>query len=166
MRRVDDPRREIARQAIFHSHDTRVYQLATPIAAGATELLIAEVLLAQAHEILEKMGAADAKNLFAAYRWQTRSSFTTTASRHFGQELTLIHKHTFFFHQGMVVSGVYHAARERLNLDAISAASGSGPSTNVGFCDGSELDDRRGFHGVTPSPSQVPRFSRKLQLLP
>ena len=31
------------------------------------------------------------------------SAFTSTASQHGGQETTLVHLHTFFYHQGMVV---------------------------------------------------------------
>ena len=48
------------------------------------------------------------------------SAFTSTASQHGGQETTLAHLHTFFYHQGMVVAGVPYTAQELLNLDEIS----------------------------------------------
>src|SRR4051812_14439601 len=57
-------------QVIFHSLYTHVYQLAEAVTSGAREVPGAEVLLAQVaetlpHEILEKMGAVEAKKVFA-----------------------------------------------------------------------------------------------------
>ena len=60
------------------------------------------------------------------------SAFTSTASQHGGQETTLIHMHTFFYHQGMVVAGVPYAAQELLNLDEISGGTPYGASTVAG----------------------------------
>ncbi len=48
------------------------------------------------------------------------SAFTSTASQHGGQETTLVNLHTFFYHQGMLVTGVPYAAQELLNLTEIS----------------------------------------------
>jgi NAD(P)H dehydrogenase (quinone) len=59
-------------------------------------------------------------------------AFTSTASQHGGQETTLIHMHTFFYHQGMVVAGVPYAAQELLNLEEISGGSPYGASTIAG----------------------------------
>jgi len=57
-------------QVIFHSLYTHVYQLTEAVAAGAREVSDSQVLLAQVaetlpHEILEKMGAVEAKKVFA-----------------------------------------------------------------------------------------------------
>src|SRR4051812_1842594 len=57
-------------QVIFHSLYTHVYRLAEAVAEGAREVPGSEVLLAQVaetlpHEVLEKMGAVDAKAVFA-----------------------------------------------------------------------------------------------------
>jgi NAD(P)H dehydrogenase (quinone) len=60
------------------------------------------------------------------------SAFTSTASQHGGQETTLIHMHTFFYHQGMVVAGVPYSAQELLNLDEISGGTPYGASTVAG----------------------------------
>lgn len=60
------------------------------------------------------------------------SAFTSTASQHGGQETTLIHMHTFFYHQGMVVAGVPYSAQELLNLNEISGGSPYGASTVAG----------------------------------
>ena len=60
------------------------------------------------------------------------SAFTSTASQHGGQETTLVHLHTFFYHQGMVVAGVPYTAQELLNLDEISGGTPYGATTIAG----------------------------------
>lgn len=60
------------------------------------------------------------------------SAFTSTASQHGGQETTLIHLHTFFYHMGMLVCGVPYAAQELLNLNEITGGSPYGASTIAG----------------------------------
>jgi NAD(P)H dehydrogenase (quinone) len=60
------------------------------------------------------------------------SAFTSTASQHGGQETTLVHLHTFFYHQGMLVSGCPYAAQELLNLDEISGGTPYGATTIAG----------------------------------
>jgi NAD(P)H dehydrogenase (quinone) len=167
---------------VFHSLYSHVYQLAEAIAEGVREVPDTEVVLAQVAEtlpaaVLEKMGAVEAKKLFAhvpvadahaladadaiilgtptryglpsasmqafldatgglwmqgALVGKVGSAFTSTASQHGGQETTIVHLHTFFYHQGMVVSGVPYAARELLNLDEISGGSPYGASTIAG----------------------------------
>jgi NAD(P)H dehydrogenase (quinone) len=169
-------------QIVFHSLYTHVYRLAEAVAEGAREVPGAEVRLAQVAEtlppeVLEKMGALEAKKAFAhvpvadphaladadaiilgsptrygaataqmqafldatgglwvkgALIGKLGSAFTSTASQHGGQETTLVHMHTFFYHQGMVVSGVPYAARELLNLDEITGGSPYGASTIAG----------------------------------
>lgn len=57
------------------------------------------------------------------------SAFTSSASQHGGQETTLVSLHTFFYHQGMVVSGVPYAAQELLNMNEITGGSPYGAST-------------------------------------
>ncbi len=63
---------------------------------------------------------------------KSASAFTSTASQHGGQETTLIHMHTFFYHQGMVVAGVPYSAKELVNLDEITGGSPCGASTIAG----------------------------------
>jgi len=60
------------------------------------------------------------------------SAFTSTASQHGGQETTLVSLHTFFYHQGMVVSGVPYAAQELLNMAEMTGGSPYGASTITG----------------------------------
>src|SRR6185437_9670182 len=60
------------------------------------------------------------------------SAFTSTASQHGGQETTLVHLHTFFYHQGMLVSGCPYTAQELLNLNEITGGSPYGASTIAG----------------------------------
>ena len=112
-------------------------------------MTLAQVAETLPREVLEKMGAVEAKKVFAhvpvadphaladadadhprlahplrrttaqmqafldatgglwakgALIGKVGSAFTSTASQHGGQETTLVHMHTFFYHQGMVVS--------------------------------------------------------------
>ena len=78
------------------------------------------------------------------------SAFTSTASQHGGQETTLLAMHTFFFHQGMVVTGVPYSAQELLNLDEMTGGTPYGASTIAG---------PRGERQPTPTswPSPAPR---------
>jgi len=60
------------------------------------------------------------------------SAFTSTASQHGGQETTIVSLHTFFFHQGLIVSGVPYAAQELLTLSEMSGGTPYGASTITG----------------------------------
>lgn len=60
------------------------------------------------------------------------SAFTSTASQHGGQETTLLGLHRFFYHQGMLVSGVPYAAQELLNMNEITGGSPYGAGTITG----------------------------------
>lgn len=169
-------------QVIFYSLYSHVYRLAEAIAEGAREVPGAEVLLTQVvetlpPEVVEKMGATDAKKSFAhvpiadpqaladadaillgsptrygavaasiqAFLDQTGGlwakgalvdklggCFTSTGSQHGGQETTLVHMHTFFYHHGMVVAGVPYAVKELSNLDEVSGGTPYGASTIAG----------------------------------
>lgn len=59
-------------------------------------------------------------------------AFTSTASQHGGQETTLVHLHTFFYHQGMVVAGVPYSVPELSNLAEVSGGTPYGASTVAG----------------------------------
>jgi len=60
------------------------------------------------------------------------SAFTSTGTQHGGQETTLVSLHTFFYHQGMLVSGAPYAAQELLNMSEITGGSPYGASTITG----------------------------------
>jgi NAD(P)H dehydrogenase (quinone) len=60
------------------------------------------------------------------------SAFSSTASQHGGQETTLVHMHTFFYHQGMVVAGCPYAAQELLNMNEITGGTPYGATTITG----------------------------------
>lgn len=60
------------------------------------------------------------------------TAFSSTASQHGGQETTLVHMHTFFYHQGMVVAGVPYAAKELLTLAEMSGGTPYGATTITG----------------------------------
>jgi NAD(P)H dehydrogenase (quinone) len=60
------------------------------------------------------------------------SIFASTGTQHGGQETTIVHAHTFLFHQGMVVAGVPYAAAELMNMNEITGGSPYGASTLAG----------------------------------
>jgi NAD(P)H dehydrogenase (quinone) len=60
------------------------------------------------------------------------SAFTSTASQHGGQETTLVHLHTFFYHMGMLVSGCPYAAQGLLTLEEMSGGTPYGATTIAG----------------------------------
>jgi NAD(P)H dehydrogenase (quinone) len=60
------------------------------------------------------------------------SAFTSTGSQHGGQETTLVSLHTFFHHQGMLVTGVPYAAKELLTMTEMSGGTPYGASTITG----------------------------------
>jgi len=169
-------------QIVFHSLYTHVYRLAEAVAEGAREVPGAAVTLAQVAEILppdvlEKMGAVEARKAFAhlpvadphaladadavilgsptrygsasasmqafldatgglwtkgALVGKVGSAFASTASQHGGQETTIVHMHTFFLHQGMVVVGVPYAAKGLSELDEVSGGTPYGATTIAG----------------------------------
>src|SRR3954451_21760662 len=68
--RGKEPHMAVKVQVIFYSLYTHVYRLAEAVAEGAREVPGAEVLLAQVAEtlpgeVLEKMGATEARKVFA-----------------------------------------------------------------------------------------------------
>lgn len=80
------------------------------------------------------------------------SAFTSTASQHGGQETTLVHLHTFFYHQGMVVAGVPYAAKELSELNEVTGGSPYGASTIAG---------PRGERTPTANELAIARFQGK-----
>jgi NAD(P)H dehydrogenase (quinone) len=59
-------------------------------------------------------------------------AFTSTASQHGGQEMTLMNLHTFFFHQGLVIAGVPYSNKELLNMSELTGGTPYGASTVTG----------------------------------
>ena len=80
------------------------------------------------------------------------SAFASTASQHGGQETTLTHLHTFFYHQGMLVAGCPYAAKELLNLTEISGGTPYGATTIAG---------PTGERKVTENEKAIARFQGK-----
>ena len=57
------------------------------------------------------------------------SIFASTATQHGGQESTILHAHTFLFHQGMVVVGVPYSCQNLMNMNEITGGTPYGAST-------------------------------------
>ena len=101
--------------------------LGTPTRYGAAT--------AQMRAFLDATGGLWGKGLLIG---KVGSAFTSTASQHGGQETTLTSLHTFFYHMGMVVTGVPYAAQGLLNMSEITGGTPYGSST-VAAADGSRM---------------------------
>ena len=169
-------------QVIFYSMYGHVYRLAEAIAEGAREISGTEVEVFQVAEtlppeVLQKMGATEARKAFAhipiadpkrladadaiilgtptrygsataqmqafidatgglwlsgALIGKVGGGFTSTASQHGGQETTLLGLSTFFFHMGMVITGVPYSSPGLLNLSEVSGGTPYGSTTIAG----------------------------------
>lgn len=60
------------------------------------------------------------------------AAFTSTASQHGGQETTLQNFHNFFFHMGMVLTGVPYTSAELVNMSELTGGTPYGSSTVAG----------------------------------
>jgi NAD(P)H dehydrogenase (quinone) len=188
-------------QVVFYSMYGHVWKLAEAVAEGArgagasVELLqVAETL---PKEVLEKMGAVEAKKAFAhipvidphhladadaiiigtptrygstcaqmqalfdatpglwvkgALVGKLASAFTSTGTQHGGQETTLLGLFTFFFHQGMVVTGVPYVCPELSNMAEITGGSPYGAGTMSG---------PKGDRQVTANELAIAKFQGK-----
>lgn len=80
------------------------------------------------------------------------SAFASTASQHGGQETTIVRLHTFFYHMGMVVTGVPYSAPELLNLNEITGGTPYGATAIAG---------PKGERDVTANELAIARFQGK-----
>ena len=106
---------------IDHLADADAIIIGTPTRFGAA--------VSQMNAFLESTGQLWQKGALVG---KVGSAFTSTATQHGGQETTIVHAHTFFLHQGMVVVGVPYSCRELSNLDEITGGSPYGASTVAG----------------------------------
>ena len=104
---------------------------------------------AQMQAFLDQTGGLWAKGALVG---KLGGAFTSTASQHGGQETTLVGMFTFFYHHGMVVTGVPYAAKGLSELDEVSGGSPYGASTIAG---------PKGERSPTPNELEIARFQGK-----
>lgn len=80
------------------------------------------------------------------------SAFSSTATQHGGQETTLTHLHTFFYHMGMLVSGVPYSAQELSNMSEMSGGTPYGATALAG---------PKGDRAVSANELAIARFQGK-----
>ncbi len=107
-----DPRRLAEADAII---------LGTPTRYGAAA--------AQMRAFLDATGQLWAKGALIG---KVGSAFTSTASQHGGQETTLLNIATFFYHHGMVITGVPYSEQGLLKMSEVSGGTPYGASTIAG----------------------------------
>jgi NAD(P)H dehydrogenase (quinone) len=84
---------------------------------------------AQMQTFLDATGQLWAKGALVG---KVGSAFASTATQHGGQETTLVHAHTFFFHQGMVVVGVPYACPNLSEMGEVTGGTPYGATTIAG----------------------------------
>jgi len=84
---------------------------------------------AQMRAFLDATGQLWAKGVLIG---KVGSAFTSTGSQHGGQETTLLSFSTFFYHHGMVITGVPYSEKALLNADEMSGGTPYGASTIAG----------------------------------
>jgi NAD(P)H dehydrogenase (quinone) len=188
-------------QVVFYSMYGHVWRLAEAVAEGArgagASVEVFQVAETLPKEVLEKMGAVEAKKAFAhipvidphhlaeadaiiigtptrfgctcaqmqalldatpglwvkgALVGKLASAFTSTGTQHGGQETTLLGLFTFFFHQGMIVTGVPYACPELSNMAEITGGSPYGAGTMSG---------PKGDRQVTANELAIAKFQGK-----
>jgi NAD(P)H dehydrogenase (quinone) len=80
------------------------------------------------------------------------SIFTSTGTQHGGQETTIVHAHTFCFHQGMIVAGVPYACPQLSTMTEVTGGTPYGASTMSG---------PKGDRQVTENELAIARFQGK-----
>jgi NAD(P)H dehydrogenase (quinone) len=89
------------------------------------------------------------------------SAFTSTASQHGGQELTLMTIHTNLFHFGMVLVGLPYSFQGQLTLDEVTGGSPYGATTIAGG-DGSRQPSDNELDGAKFQGRHVAEIATKL----
>jgi NAD(P)H dehydrogenase (quinone) len=80
------------------------------------------------------------------------SIFTSTGTQHGGQETTIVHAHTFLFHQGMIVAGVPYACPQLSTMTEVTGGTPYGASTMSG---------PKGDRQVTENELTIARYQGK-----
>lgn len=89
------------------------------------------------------------------------AAFTSTASQHGGQEMTLVNIHNMLMHHGMVVVGLPYSFKGQLTLDEVTGGTPYGASTLAGG-DGSRQPSANELDGARFMGRHVAQIAAKL----
>ena len=89
------------------------------------------------------------------------AAFTSTASQHGGQEMTLVNIHNMLMHHGMVIVGLPYSFKGQLTLDEVTGGTPYGASTLAGG-DGSRQPSANELDGARFMGRHVAQIAAKL----
>jgi NAD(P)H dehydrogenase (quinone) len=89
------------------------------------------------------------------------AAFTSTASQHGGQEMTLMAIHTMLFHHGMVLVGLPYAFQGQMRLDEITGGAPYG-ATTIAAGDGSRQPSANELDGARYMGRHVAQIAAKV----
>jgi NAD(P)H dehydrogenase (quinone) len=115
-------------------------------------------MASQMSNFLDQAGGLWARG---ALNGKVGSAFTSTASQHGGQELTLMTIHTNLFHFGMVLVGLPYSFQGQLTLDEVTGGSPYGATTIAGG-DGSRQPSDNELDGAKFQGRHVAEIATKL----
>jgi NAD(P)H dehydrogenase (quinone) len=90
------------------------------------------------------------------------SAFTSTASQHGGQEMTLTSIHTTMLHHGMIIVGLPYSFAGNSNMDEISGGTPYGASTIAG-ADGSRQPSANELDGARYQGRHVAELAARME---
>ena len=90
------------------------------------------------------------------------SAFTSTASQHGGQEMTITSIHTTLLHHGMIIVGLPYSWPGNAQMEEISGGTPYGASTIAG-ADGSRLPSRNELEGARYQGRHVAEIAAQLR---
>jgi NAD(P)H dehydrogenase (quinone) len=90
------------------------------------------------------------------------SAFTSTASQHGGQEMTLTSIHTTMLHHGMIIVGLPYSFAGNSNMDEISGGTPYGASTIAG-ADGSRQPSANELEGARYQGRHVAELAARME---
>lgn len=116
-------------------------------------------MAAQMRNFWDQTGPLWMKN---ALRGKVGAAFTSTASQHGGQEMTITSIHTTLLHHGMIIAGLPYSWAGNAQMDEISGGTPYGASTIAG-ADGSRQPSGNELEGARYQGRYVAELAAQLE---
>jgi NAD(P)H dehydrogenase (quinone) len=116
-------------------------------------------MAAQMRNFLDQTGPLWAKGALVG---KIGSAFTSTASQHGGQEMTITSMHTTLLHHGMIIVGLPYSFVGNMKMDEISGGTPYGASTIAGT-DGSRQPSENELEGARYQGRHVAMLAAQME---
>jgi NAD(P)H dehydrogenase (quinone) len=116
-------------------------------------------MAAQMRNFLDQTGPLWAKGALVG---KVGGAFTSTASQHGGQEMTIISIHTTMLHHGMIIAGLPYSFTGNMRMDEVSGGTPYGASTLAG-ADGSRQPSENELEGARYQGRHIAEIAAQLE---